>query len=137
MRAFFDTNILVYLYDGDAPEKKRKAQDLLLKAAEAGQVLLSTQVLQEFYVSVTRKLAEPLPPEDAERAVRRFADFAVVQVDPSLIFAAIATSRQCRFSFWDALVVQAAIQGGAATLYTEDLHHGQAIGSLRILNPFA
>jgi hypothetical protein len=54
--------------------------------------LLSTQVLQEFYVSVTRKLAEPLPPEDAERAVRRFADFAVVQVDPSLIFAAITTS---------------------------------------------
>jgi predicted nucleic acid-binding protein len=137
MRAFFDTNILVYLYDNDAPEKKRKAQSLLLKAAEAGQVLLSTQVMQEFYVSVTRKLAEPLPPVDAERAVRRLADFAVVQVDPSLIFTAIATSRRYGFSFWDALIVQAAIQGGAATLYSEDLQHTQLIDGMLILNPFA
>jgi predicted nucleic acid-binding protein len=137
MRAFFDTNTLVYLYDNDAPEKKRKAQSLLLKAAEAGQVLLSTQVMQEFYVSVTRKLAEPLPSADAERAVRRLADFSVVQVDPNLIFTAIAVSRRYRFSFWDALIVQAALQGGAATLYSEDLQHAQSIDGMLILNPFA
>ena len=136
MRAFFDTNVLVYLYDNDAPEKQARARRLLTEAAEQGRMLLSTQVLQEFFVCVTRKLAVPLPVDDAERAVRRLAAFPVVQVDAPMILAAISASRKNGFSFWDALIVQAAIQGGATTLYTEDLQHGQDVEGVKIVNPF-
>ena len=136
MRALFDTNVLVYLYDNDAPVKKQRAQQLLAEEAGLGQVLLSTQVLQEFFVCVTRKLAEPMPVVDAERAVRRLTAFPVVQVDPTMILDAISISNRYGFSFWDALIVQAAIQGGASTLYSEDMQHDQSIEGVRIVNPF-
>jgi predicted nucleic acid-binding protein len=90
--------------------------------------------LQEFYVNVTRKLASPLPPEVAEARVRDFSGLPLVQVDPSLILAAIARSRG--FSFWDALIVEAALTAGAGCLLTEDLQHGQEIEGLRVENPF-
>ena len=89
MRAFFDTNVLVYLFDTDAPGKQGLARDLLRRTAAEGHVVLSTQVLQEFYVAATRKLAVPLSSEDAERAVRDLAAFSVIQVDPALILAGI------------------------------------------------
>jgi predicted nucleic acid-binding protein len=92
--------------------------------------------LQEFYVSVTRKLASPLPPEVAEARVRDFSWLPLVQVDPSLIVAAIARSRRLGFSFWDALIVEAALRAGAGRLLTEDLQDGQEIGGLRVENPF-
>lgn len=136
MRAFFDTNVLVYLFDADDRDKQAEAREILRQSAADGRVLLSTQVLQEFYVSVTRKLAEPLSEEEATRAVRDLARFPVVQIDPTLILAAIDGSRRYRFSFWDALIIQAAIQGGADALYTEDLQHGQVVDGLRITNPF-
>ena len=136
MRAFFDTNVLVYLFDDDAPAKKQRAQQLLAHEASLGQVLLSTQVLQEFFVGVTRKLAEPMPVEDAARAVRRLSTFPIMQVDPTMILDAIAVSQKLGFSFWDALIVQAAIQGGAVTLYSEDMQHNQNVEGLRIVNPF-
>lgn len=136
MRTLFDTNILVYLYDNDAPAKKLRVQQLLADEANLGQVLLSTQVLQEFYVCVTRKLALPMPLADAERAVRRLTAFPIVQVDSTTILDAIAISQKYGFSFWDALIVQAAIQGGATTLYSEDLQHGQDVEGVRIVNPF-
>lgn len=136
MRAFFDTNVVVYLFDADTPPKQKIARELLRRTAVEGGVLLSTQVLQEFYVAVTRKLAEPLPSENAERAVRDLARFPLVQIDALLVLAGIEASRQLGFSFWDALIVQAAIQGGASVLYTEDLQHGQVIEGLCVTNPF-
>jgi len=136
MRAFFDTNVLVYLFDNDNPAKQQRAQQLLTQEADLGQVSLSTQVLQEFFVSVTRKLAQPMPVEDAARAVRRLSAFPVVQVDPTMILDAISISQKAGFSFRDALIVQAAIQGGANTLYSEDLQHNQNVEGVRIINPF-
>jgi len=136
MRAFFDTDILVYLFDTDAPEKQDRAREVLRQCADQGRVLLSTQVLQEFYVTVTRKLAEPLSEDEATHAVRDLAGFSVVQIDPPLILAAIDGSRSYRLSFWDALIVQSAIQGGADLLYTEDLQHRQVIEGLQVDNPF-
>ncbi|WP_440998051.1 PIN domain-containing protein [Arhodomonas sp. SL1] len=136
MRAFFDTNVFVYLFDADAPEKQHRAGELLRQTATEGRVLLSTQVLQEFYVAVTRKLAEPLSPEAAMHAVRDLSGFAVTQVDPPLILAAIEGSQRYRFSFWDSLILQSALQGGAEVLYTEDLQHGQRIEGLQVRNPF-
>ena len=136
MRSFFDTNILVYLFDEDYPEKKAQAQALLEKETENGRILVSTQVLQEFYVTVTRKLGVPLSPEKAEEIVSQFMVFPLVEISSSHILKAIRKSINLQFSFWDALIVEAAISGGASILYTEDLQHGQIIDNLKILNPF-
>lgn len=135
-RSFFDTNVLVYLFDNGEPEKKAGAQELFEREIEAGRAALSTQVLQEFYVSVTRKLASPLSPEVAEERVRDLSRLPLVRVDASLVLAAIGRSRRMVLSFWDALILEAALAGGADRLLTEDLQHGQVIEGLRIENPF-
>jgi predicted nucleic acid-binding protein len=102
----------------------------------SGSACLSTQVLQEFYVAGTRKLTQPLAPHDAEQVVRDLAALPVVPVDTRMILAAIERSRHSRFSFWDALIIEAALASGAGRLLTEDLQHGQQIDGLRIENPF-
>jgi predicted nucleic acid-binding protein len=136
MRVFFDTNILVYLFDADAPEKQTQARERFQAEASSGRAVLSTQVLQEFYIAVTRKLAVPLTPEAAEEVVRNLAVLPVVRIGPNRILAAIARSRSLKLSFWDSLIVEAAVSGGADCLLTEDLQHGQTIETLRIENPF-
>jgi len=135
-RSFFDTNVLLYLFDGSEPQKKARAQETLSGEAARGRVVLSTQVLQEFYVNVTRKLAEPLPPETAGAQVRDFARMPLVRVHEAMIIAATERHAGMSFSFWDALIVEAALAAGADILLTEDLQHGQEIGGLKIHNPF-
>lgn len=135
MKAFFDTNILVYLFDAGAPAKQRRAREILTQHTLAGETLLSTQVLQEFYVVVTRKLATPLDPDAAYQAVRELAVMPSVRVDIPLILSAIQLSRSKRLSFWDGLIVQSALEGGAAILYSEDMQDGQVFETLRIENP--
>jgi predicted nucleic acid-binding protein len=137
MKYFFDTNVLVYLFDADSPDKRKTARALFQQHAEAGDILLSTQVLQEFYVAVTRKLGRPLDTAAAAEAVSSFAELALVQIDSALIVSAIHRSRNSQLSFWDALIVQAAIEGHASTLYSEDMQHGQIQDSLRVVNPFS
>lgn len=136
MRTFFDTNILVYLFDADAGEKKEAAADLFQKETSAGRALLSTQVLQEFYVVVTRKLQDPLEPHNAEGVVRDLACLPLVTINADSILSAIGRSRKMALSFWDALIIEAALVGGASRLITEDLQHGQVIDGLQIENPF-
>lgn len=135
--AFFDTNVLVYLFDSGSRTKQKRAREFLEREIKAGHAILSTQILQEFYVAVTRKLADPLDDETAERAVRDLAALPVVSVDTPMIFGAIARSRRERISFWDSLIIEAALASGATRLYSEDLQHGRAIDGLRIENPFA
>lgn len=137
MKFFFDTNVLVYLFDVDSPDKRKKARALFQKHVEAGDILLSTQVLQEFYVVVTRKLARPLDAAVAAEAVSNFAELPLVQIDSELIVSAIHRSRNNQLSFWDALIVQAAIEGHASALYSEDMQHGTMQDSLRVINPFS
>ena len=136
MRAFFDTNVLVYAFDRDELERRRKALSLLEQEATRGRVLLSTQVLEEFYVAVTRKLKRPLGEEAAEQATRHLARFAVVVIDPQLVFRGIVRSRVSRLSFWDSLILESAMEGKAEVLYTEDMQHGQEVDGIRIVNPF-
>ena len=137
MKFFFDTNVLVYLFDADSPDKRKQARALFQKHAEAGDILLSTQVLQEFYVAVTRKLARPLDTAAAAEAVTSFAVLPLVQIDSELVLSAIHSSRNSQLSFWDALIVQAAIEGHASTLCSEDLQHGQTLDGLHMVNPFS
>ena len=136
MRSFFDTNILVYMFDDDALVKKERACQLFETEASAGRAILSTQVLQEFYVSVTRKLAVPLDSESAEDVVRNLSVLPVIRIDIEKILAAIGRSRRMNVSFWDSLIIEAALAGGATRLFSEDLQHGRAIDGLRIENPF-
>lgn len=135
-RVFLDTNVLVYLFDADDPAKQRRVQALLSDRELRAQLILSTQVLQEFYVSVTRKLGTPLDPEAAFQAVQDLAAFPVVQIDPPLILLAIQRSRKAKVSFWDALILEAALAAGATVLYSEDFQDGAVFGGLRIANPF-
>jgi len=135
-RTFFDTNVLVYLFDADAPEKQAGARESLETALERGTVVVSTQVLQEFFVTVTRKLARPLPAAEAEGALRRLMELPVVQVDPDMILAAAVSARRDRISFWDALILTAASAAGCAEVLSEDLQHGRSFGRVRVVNPF-
>ncbi|MGH7483141.1 MAG: PIN domain-containing protein [Longimicrobiales bacterium] len=136
MRSFLDTNVLVYLFDRDAPEKRASARRLIEREVTTGLAVLSTQVLQEFYVVVTRKLADPMEPAAAERAVKELAALPIVQTDTTLVLSGIARSRRDGFSLWDALIIEAALVGGCDRLYTEDLQHGRRVEGLTIENPF-
>ncbi|MBI4861348.1 MAG: PIN domain-containing protein [Candidatus Riflebacteria bacterium] len=136
-RVFLDTNVLVYAFDEAEPAKKARAIEILGTWEKGATPAISTQVLQEFYVSVVRKLKVPLSEEDAEAAVLRLCRLPVVQVDPAVVLGAIRTSRRLRLSFWDALVVQAALEAGCKRLLTEDLQDGLLIdGVLLVENPF-
>jgi predicted nucleic acid-binding protein len=137
MKAFFDTNVLVYLFDAGAPTKQAAARTLLVERGEAGEIVLSTQVLQELYVAVTRKLAKPLEEQVAFDALRDFAAFPLVQVDSDMVLAGAQRSRADGMSFWDALIVEAALGAGASVLYSEDLQGGRRYGPLEVVNPFA
>ena len=131
---FVDTNVLVYLFDGDAPGKQEVARRILTDRPE--DLVLSIQVLGEFYVSVTRKLAEPLAPESARNAVADLCALSVRPILPSLVLTAVQRSQTSQISYWDALIVESAIDAGAEVLLTEDLQHGQRFGRLRVVNPF-
>ncbi len=133
-KSFVDTNILVYVFDDDSPRKQETARRLLDDKAE--QIVLSTQVLGEFYVTATRKLASPLTPTRAIEAVEALSAFPVRSLGPELVRAAVRRSASSRVSYWDALIIESALDADATVLLTEDLQHGQSFGRLRVLNPF-
>lgn len=134
MKVFFDSNILLYGVDDKEPTKQRQAQPLLVEHYAAEQAVISTQVLQEFYNIATGKLR--IRTERAAQLVREYAGAQVVQVTPSLIFDAMARHERGGFSFWDALIVEAALLGGCSVLYSEDMQDGLKIAGLTIRNPF-
>lgn len=134
--AFVDTNVLVYAFDETDPERQQTASALVLELARTDQIRLSTQILQEFFVTMTRKVGKSW---DADRTLEVLEDFAtwpVVQIDFSLIRGAVHLLKEASLSFWDALVLAAAMRAGASVLYTEDLNHGQVIQGVTVLNPF-
>ena len=136
MKIFIDSNIPVYLFDQDAPQKQRMARHLIDIHGSSGEIILSTQVLQEFYVSVTRKLGTPLKPEMALEATRKLATLPTIQIDTEMVLAAIALAHADKLSFWDALIIESALKGDADKLLSEDLQHGRVIHGMRIENPF-
>jgi len=134
--AFVDTNVLVYAFDkGDSP-KKRIAKRLLTDLMEEDRLRVSTQVLQELFVTLTRKVSRPCPSEEALAALEDLTAWPLMVIDYAAIRAAVGVADQAKLSFWDALVVVAAARAGAAVLYTEDLNHGQEILGVQVNNPF-
>ena len=133
-KVFFDTNVLLYAQDLDAPHKRERSRQLMAEVAAAGGGVISTQVLQEYYVTATRKLG--VTPLAAKSVVQSFRMFEIVQLSPDLIEQAIDRSVLSQLSFWDALIVAASAASGCTTIYSEDLNAGQVIGGVKVVNPF-
>jgi predicted nucleic acid-binding protein len=133
-RVFIDTNVIVYADDLDAGAKRERAREVLQQVLIDGNGVVSTQVLQEFFVAATRKLG--VAPEIARRKVELLARLDVVTIEPSLTLDAIDLHRLHPISFWDALIVQSAVASGCRRLLTEDLQSGRNIAGVQIENPF-
>lgn len=134
-RVFLDTNILVYAQDASAPAKQRTSRALIAELAANVDGVISTQVIQEFYVAATGKIG--VPPLAAKGIIKTFSVFDIVQVSPALIQEAIDCSILNQLSFRDALIVASAASAGCSTLLSEDLGNGQVVLGVRIQNPFA
>lgn len=133
---FVDTNVFVYAFDRGAPEKRRIARTWIRDLAGEGHIVLSVQVLQEFFVAVTRKLTHPLSAPHARRAAATLAQWPVIRADSSTVLSAADRVASDMLSFWDALIIEAALGCGAGTLLTEDLQRGRRIDGITIVDPF-
>jgi predicted nucleic acid-binding protein len=132
---FLDTNVLVYAYDSGEPEKAGIAKRLLSEV-DPGEFVLSTQVLSEFYVTVTRKLKRALDGPSAAQAVDLLSLLNVVSVDVEVVKAAARISEASQISYWDGLIVAAAAAAGCGRVLSEDMNDGQVIAGVRVENPF-
>jgi predicted nucleic acid-binding protein len=133
-RSFFDTNVLIYADDKADPAKQQRALDLVAEHRRARTGVVSLQVLQEYFVTVTRKLQ--VDARVARRKVELLAEFDVATPDVADILAAIDLHRLHGFSFWDALILRAAKQAGCSVLFSEDMQDTREIDGVRIVNPF-
>jgi len=137
VKTFVDSNVQIYAHDADAGSKQRIAAEQPRKLWESGAGLLSTQVLQEFYVNVTRKIASPVAASAAREVVRDYAAWIESSVTAATIVRASEIGEVWRISFWDAMILAAAEQSGAGRLPTEDLNAGEKIAGIEIVNPFS
>jgi predicted nucleic acid-binding protein len=134
-RSFLDTNVLVYTDDESSPEKKRRALELFATLRRGRRGVLSTQVLQEYFVTATRKLGVEV--EVARRKTDIFGRLHLVTLGLEDVLGAIDLLRLHQLSFWDALVVRAALVSGCSRLLSEDFQAGQRFDRLEVVNPFA
>ena len=133
---FIDTNVLVYAFDADAGEKFTKAQSILKKCWDSQTGAVSTQVLQEFYVTITSKLTNKVEKQCARNIVQSFKAWPLHCITPDNIIEASEFEEKNKFSFWDSLIVVAAQKIGANIIYSEDMQDGRQLGNLTIINPF-
>lgn len=135
-RVFVDTNVLIYAHDLDAGTKRDQARAAIRERWEAEDGILSTQVLQEFYVNVTLKIPEPLSPTTAREVITIYRTWQVETNTVDTILRASEYQERHRLSFWDAMILASAVQGGATVLLTEDLNAGQLVEGIEVRNPF-
>jgi predicted nucleic acid-binding protein len=134
-RLFVDTNVWVCAVDVADRAKQARAR-AVTAPGQGSDIVVSSQVLSEFYVVTTRKLARPLAEADAAAMVERLADLPVVSVDADLVSKAIASSRQWHISFWDALIIRAAQSAGCNVVLSEDLAGDREYGPVSVRDPF-
>ena len=134
-RTFVDTNILIYAHDIDAKSKHEVAKSVLADLWSKRSGVLSVQVLQEFYVNVTRKIAVPLSKNEARTVTTSYALWCT-ETTPAEISSAFRIEDEFRIGFWDALILASAAKCGASRILSEDLNAGQTIAGVRIENPF-
>jgi len=136
VKTFVDTNVLVYAYDRGAGSKHERALDLLEMLWTDGNGVLSTQVLQEFYVNVRRKAQKPISHKQARALIADYLSWNPVVNDGAATLEAIELEQQYKLSFWDALIVVAAQKSGASVLLSEDFNDGQKFDLVQVQNPF-
>ena len=134
--SFVDTNVLVYAFEKDDSPKRRASQRLLNELMEEDRLRVSAQILQELFVTLTRKVRQRCSNEEALAVLEDLSAWPLTVVDYAAIRAAVGLADQAKLSFWDALVVVGAARAGATVLYTEDLNDGQEILGIQIRNPF-
>jgi predicted nucleic acid-binding protein len=132
---FVDTNILVYAHDRTAGVKHERARELVERLWSTGEGVLSTQVLQELCINLRRKTANPLNADEMKSLLRDYCAWEVVTNTPESVLRALDIEARFKTSFWDALIVEAAEEAGAAILYSEDFHNGQRFGQVQVVNP--
>lgn len=133
---FVDTNVLVYARDASEPVKQPLAQAWLRHLWQSRTGRLSTQVLSEYYVTVTRKLSRPIGAEEAWDDVRCYLAWSPLAIDAAVLVQGRAIQARHRLSWWDSLIVAGAVASGASVLLTEDLQDGSSLDGVRIANPF-
>lgn len=133
-KVFLDANVLVYAHDQRVPEKQRRSREIIAELARTGDGVISTQVMQEFFVAATRKL--DVAPLVAKGVLKTLSVFEIVQVSPALIQDAIDCSVLNQISFWDSLILAAAASAACGTVLSEDMNGGQSILGVRVQNPF-
>lgn len=136
MICFFDTNVLVYCMDAGDPDRQARAIERFARACAQDTVVLSAQVLQEFYAVTTRKLQPPLSPAAAQAQIERLASFEVVGSSATSVLEATRLAARHQLQWWDALILEAALRAQADVLVSEDGQHGQRFGKLTVENPF-
>ena len=136
-RTFVDTNVLIYAHDADAGSKRQIARQALQELWTERNGILCMQVLQEFYVNVTRKIRVPLASATARNVVNAYAPWCVASVTAADMTSALQIEDDARIGFWDALIVAVAVRSGATRLLSEDLNPGQKIAGRVVENPFA
>ena len=136
-RAFLDTNVVVYAHDSADPDKQATSQEIVLEGVRTGSAVISAQVLNEFLVTVTRKIATPLSLDVARRETGLLSRLHVVEIDVPLVKRAIDICERWQLSHWDGLIISAAERGRCETVLSEDLSDGQSYGSVTVRNPFA
>jgi predicted nucleic acid-binding protein len=134
-RIFLDANILVYAQDAGSPKKQQKSREIIAHLANTGNGVISTQVMQEFFVASTRKLG--VSPLAAKGVLKAFSIFEIIQISPAIIYEAVDCSILNQISFWDALILAAAASAGCPLLYSEGLNSGQSILGIKIQNPYS
>jgi predicted nucleic acid-binding protein len=135
-KVFVDTNVLVYAYDIDAGQKHRIALTIMKDLWGSGLGMLSTQTLQEFFVTTTVKIAVPLDISLAKEIITKLSKWDIVTNNIGTVIEAIELHGRYKHSFWDSLIIASAIAGGARTILSEDLSDGQIIQGITIRNPF-
>jgi len=135
-KVFVDTNVLIYAHDLDAGLKHDRAAAIIADLWEKENGIISVQVLQEFFVNVTRKIARPMTPAAARGIIRNYLAWRVEPNVSSVVLLASEIGERNRISFWDAIIVASAARSGADRILSEDLNHGQVIEGIRIENPF-
>ncbi len=136
MMVFFDSNMLVYMFDGEEPVKQRQAIQRMTRSLGHDRIALSTQVLHEFVNVVTRKLRNRLPLAETIMHVERFCQFEILASNAASVQTALALMQEYKTSWWAALILEAALRADADVLVSEDFSHGQRFGKLVIENPF-
>ena len=135
-KVFVDTNVLVYAYDIDAGRKHLIALSIMKDLWQSGLGILSTQTLQEFFVTVTGKIASPLEIPVAKEIIKKLSKWDIITNDMEIVLEAIDLHERYKFSFWDSLIVASALAGGAKAILSEDLSDAQTIKGITIKNPF-